>query len=78
MKPTPEQIALARRVPYSSSAIAEAIAAAEERGRMAERAAVIEYLCSRRDETYTPPIPVHDLVWCSVAIEAGDHHEVKP
>ena len=32
MTPTPEQIALAKRVPYSSAAIAEAIAEAELRG----------------------------------------------
>lgn len=60
MTPTPEQIALAKRVPYSSAAIAEAIAAAELRGHQraveetaiasihkavaAERAAVVAWL----------------------------------
>lgn len=85
MTPTPEQIALARRVPYSSAAIAEAIAAAELRGHTravqetailsvhkavaAERAAVVKRL---REWASVGRVATADDY--ADEIEAGDHH----
>lgn len=69
MTPTPEQIALAKRVPYSSAAIAEAIAAAEERAVAAERAAVVKRL---REWASVGRVATADD--CADEIEAGDHH----
>ena len=89
MTPTPEQIALAKRVPYSWAAIAEAIAAAEVRGHTravestaiasihkavaAERAAVVRRL---REWASVGRVATADDY--ADEIEAGDHHEVKP
>ena len=80
MTPTPEQIALAKRVPYSVRDIAEAIAEAEERGHTravestaiasihkavaAERAAVVAHL-------RTGGRTANEY---ADAIEARDHH----
>lgn len=85
MNPTPEQIALARRVPYSVRDIAEAIAAAELRGHTravqetaiasihkavaAERAAVVAWL--RRVSNVGRVATADDY---ADEIEAGDHH----
>ena len=85
MTPTREQIALAKRVPYSSGAIAEAIAEAEVRGHAravestalasihkavaAERAAVVKRL---REWASVGRVATADDY--ADEIEAGDHH----
>ena len=88
MKPTPAQIALAKRVPYSVRDIAEAIAAAEERAVAAERAAIVAFLRSELDELYRRMIDPHStdvtstraqtmreaLAFRADRIERGDHH----
>ena len=89
MTPTPEQIALARRVPYSVRDIAEAIAAAELRGHTravqetaiasiheavaAERAAIVRRL---REWASVGRVATADDY--ADEIEAGVPHEVKP
>lgn len=88
MTPTPEQIALAKRVPYSSAAIA----AAELRGHTravqetailsvhkavaAERAAIVAWLRTAAAECGAYSGVSFDIA--AGKIEAGDHHEVKP
>ena len=85
MTPTPEQIALAKRVPYSVRDIAEAIAAAELRGHTravqetaiasihkavaAERGAVVKRL--RKWASVGRVATADDY---ADEIEAGDHH----
>ena len=85
MKPTPAQIALAKRVPYSVRDIAEAIAAAEERGHTravqetaiasihkaaaAERAVIVKRL---REWASVGRVATADDY--ADEIEAGDHH----
>lgn len=85
MTPTPAQIALAKRVPYSVRDIAEAIAAAELRGHQraveetaiasihkavaAERAAVVKRL---REWASVGRVATADDY--ADEIEAGDHH----
>jgi nucleoside-diphosphate-sugar epimerase len=62
--PTPEQIALAKRVPYSVRDIAEAIAAAEERGqKKGYRAAVLT--------NGATPYPLLDVL--RILADAADH-----
>lgn len=89
MTPTPEQIAIAKRVPYSVRDIAEAIAAAELRGHTravqetaiasihkavaAERAAIVRRL---REWASVGRVATADDY--ADEIEAGDHHVVKP
>lgn len=88
MTPTPEQIALAKRVAYSSRDIAEAIAAAELRGHTravqetaihsvhkavaAEREAVVAFL--RVGAALDPRSP---LAGYADAIESGDHRKER-
>ena len=86
MKPTPEQIALAKRVPYSSAAIAEAIAAAELRGhtRAVQETAIASIHKAVAAERAAIVMRLRE--WASVGrvataddyadeIEAGDHHK---
>ena len=88
MTPTPEQLALATRVPYSVRDIAEAIAEAEERGHTravestaiasihkavaAERAAVVKWLRVAAAECGAYSGVSFDIA--AGKIEAAEHH----
>lgn len=78
MTPTPEQIALAKRVPYSSAAIAEAIAAAELRGHTRAVQEIVTWLraTARSDVALCGDMTAGSgaMLHAATMIERGAHH----